>query len=314
MSNEQLRERLRKILALTGSPNENEAAAAAEHLHRLLQQHNLSMADLETRGAHAPKIGEDGFDLGKAAFTWKLNLAEGIADHYYCFPLIDRKLKTVVFVGRPDNTESLKMLYAWLVDQVKRVASDERHNHMRDTGEHVDPLRWQVNFGLGAVSRLLTRLEEVRERQSDAAGTDLVRHHASEISDYTEAKYGYRSDGKRTKVEQERDARWAAQDAENQALKASDLEAFYARYPWERPLTAEQLAVREAENKKADRAWEKKEARRANRQPRFRTVSAVEARRQEQGYEARRSGRSAADRINLQPFIEGGNKTPKEIK
>lgn len=212
---DKLHDRLRKILELTRSGNEKEAQSAAYRLQQLLTEHNLSMADLERKGAAAPGVREQGHDLGKAAFKWKLDLAEGIAEFYYCVPLIDRRTKTVAFVGRPDNVEGLTMLYGWVIDQIKAIATTERRVHFDETGEHIDPLRWQINFGVGAVERLVVRLQEMKSRatedlarneEGDVVG--LALHHATEASDYLEVKYGYRKDGKRTKADQERVERY----------------------------------------------------------------------------------------------------------
>lgn len=304
---ERLIDKLRKVLALTSSPNENEAAAASGHLARLLAAHNLDIADLEKRGAAAPGIDTKAHDLGKAAFKWKLNLANAIADHYFCYALVDDRLKTVRFIGRPDNVDSLIMLYGWIIDQIKRVSADERRRHQDLTGEHIDPLRWQVNFGLGAVERLRDRLYEQRQREQDDAGTALVVHHRSEISDYLEEKFGYRVDGQMTKRQAQRQAQYEEEQARREALKATDLEAYYTQYPWERPETPEQLAARE--KKEAD-FWKKEAARARRRKGRpEREMSEEDCRREEQASSAAVSGRRASDRINLQPFIGGGQTT-----
>ena len=142
MTDGAIHERLRKILALTTSPVEGEAQAATEMLQKLLKQYNLDVADLEARGQIArPGIMEEGHDLGKAAFKWKLNLAAGIAEHFYCFPMINPVSKSVAFIGRPDNVRALQMLYKWLMDQIKALSATERRAHIANTGEHIDPLR-----------------------------------------------------------------------------------------------------------------------------------------------------------------------------
>lgn len=46
---EKIIERVRKLLALATSSNEHEAALAAAHAQRLLAEHNLAMADIETQ-------------------------------------------------------------------------------------------------------------------------------------------------------------------------------------------------------------------------------------------------------------------------
>lgn len=119
-------DKLQKVLALTKSPNEFEAQAAADILAKLLKAHNLDMADLEARGTEAaPGVEERGHDLGKAAFQWKLDLARYIANFYYCEAIVFAD-KSLVFIGRPDNVQSLQMLYGWLIDQIKRIATEER--------------------------------------------------------------------------------------------------------------------------------------------------------------------------------------------
>jgi hypothetical protein len=295
-------EKLRKVLALTSSPIEGEAQAAAYKLEELLTVHNLSMADLEMKG----KIGkssvqEDGHDLGKAAFTWKLNLAEGIASFYYCHPIVDRTSKTVRFIGRKDNVESLKMLYGWLIDQIKRISNNERKSHTKNTGEHIDPLRWQVNFGIGAVSRLKEGLKEKaeRDRQANQSVMALVIHHETEISDYLEKNYGYRTDGKMTEDQKRR-------RAVREELKKNDPEAYYKMYPWERPLTDEEKEVKRKEEEKRNKAWEKRQNRRSNTR-RYREYSAEELRKMEQGRQSKNAGYAAGNKINLEPFVENKN-------
>lgn len=284
-------EKLQKILALTDSPVEGEAQAAAAMIQKMLTKHGLSMADLEKKGAAAPGIKEQGHDLGKAAFTWKLDLAEAIADHYFCYSIVRRGAKTVTFVGRPENVESLQMLYAWLINQIKRIASEER----KKQAEHVDPLRWQVNFGIGAVERLSTRLKEQGDRDVDADAMALVVHHRTEISDYLEERFGYRKDGKRTKEDQAWHDKYQAQKKAKEDLKLNDPEEFYRQYPNERP---EAVARREAE---WARESAKNQKRYANRKgPRIDWVK------EDQAYAAKSAGRQAASRINLEPFLGGG--------
>lgn len=320
-------EKLRKVQALTSSPDEGEAAAAANMLRRLLVEHNLEISDLEARGEAArPGVEERERDEGAALFRWKRDLASGLAPHYFCAPLV-RDLGgnrgSLTFVGRPDNVDALLMLYGWLVDQVKEIARKERRAHQERTGEHVDPLRWQLHFGLGAVQRLVDRVEERARRQAEESAkcTALVVSHATEVSDYLEKEYGFRADGQPTAKEREeraaRDAqiaRWRAETAEWEALRERDPEAAYKLRPWERPapeLTEAEKAERakreakdRARRAKEDAAWRRRQQRRDEAEAR-RERSPEARRRREQARRAEGAGYSAADRINLEPFIEG---------
>lgn len=317
--------KLQKVMALAKEGVDGEAEAAAAILQKMLTEHNLSIADLEKKGAaQAPHVGEKAHDLGKAAFTWKLDLAEAVAEHFYCVSLVNRRTKTVAFVGRPDNVESLTMLYAWLIGQVQIVAREERTKHAATTAEHIDPLRWQVNFGLGAVRRLKVRLEEERARHAEEMARNsmgdvvaLVCTRQSENSDYLEEKYGYRTDGKKTKAEQEAERRFAERALARQKAE----EAEKARDP-------EGYARKQAEQKLANDKWwadyQKQQARNRKRrasyiprgEPRYRRYTDEDIRRENQAEDARRAGHTAADRINLKPFLTGDvpADAPKKIK
>lgn len=307
--NPNFKEKLRKILALTTSPVEGEAQAAAAMLARLLEQHNLDLADLEQKGATKPGVREESHDLGKAAFKWKLTLAEEIAEYYFCWPMVNRDSNTVAFVGRPDNVESLKMLYDWLIDQIKRFGSVERKAHMLETGEHIDPLRWQTGFGEGAAKRLGERLAEMREKESSEAGTALVLSVKSELSDYLEERRGFRIDGQKTKRQIEREEYWRKLDEEYEAekarlekLKETDLEAYYKECPDETP----EAKAREAKRLEQLRKKEERNARRRKGTRSFRYESWAEFDKRTQKEKAIISGSKAANKINLTPFIEGG--------
>ena len=333
-----LHDRLRKLLVMSKqAATEAEAVTAAGLLQRFLTEHNLDIAQLESKGAAIPGVHEIAHDLGKAAFKWKLDLAEYIAEFYYCAAIVDRKSKTVAFVGRPDNVQSLQMLYAWIIDQIKRIANDERKVWMAANSDHMDPLRWQVNFGEGAAARLAVRLHELKSKQAEDMARDangdvvaLTLHHAAEVSDYLEDRYGYRTDGKMTRKERESEERWAAYykrlEDEREALRREceargDMEPFYAKYPYLRPKTEAQLeaerreAEREAKRQAArDRRNEKRREERAFFGGSGRTRSAESERQEDQAWHARIAGRKAADKVNLQPFLGDGGSSKSKSK
>lgn len=319
-------DKLRKVLALTNSPVEGEAQAAAAHLQRLLTEYNLSVADLEARGNAKPGVRKDSHDLGKAAFKWKLTLADEIAEFYYCHPMVNYYTKTVAFVGRPDNVESLKMLYVWVIEQIKRIARDERRAHFDKTGEHIDPLRWQVAFGEGAVERLIDRLHVMRKEmearaQEDADGetTALVvvsDERKREISDFLEEQGLRRIDGRETKREREWREKREAENARLAKLKETDLEAYYEECPWERPETPEEIEERNKRNAEYQKKEERNRRRRENYVPRgYGRERRVDWDKEDQTSTARESGRKSASKINLQPFIgDGKSKSKGELK
>lgn len=323
-------DKLSKLLEVKNrASTESEAATAASLLSRFLTEHNLSMADIERKGGKAPGMREQGHDLGKAAWKWKLDLAEGIAEFYYCAPVVDRTSKTVQFVGRPDNVEALVMLYGWIIDQIKEIARLERRVHFDTTQEHIDPLRWLIGFGDGATGRLITRLRELKARQQEDMSRDemgnvtaLTIHHQSEVNDYLEEKFGYRKDGKPTQRDLKWKAEWEEYEAKQQARReeqdtlrvqceaAGDMEPYYTAYPRERP---DAIAKRDAAYEKASREEAARERRNAKRRTgNYRPGPAIDYDKEEQSGRARASGKAAAGKINLQPFL-GGAKDRKKV-
>jgi hypothetical protein len=311
-----LTDKLGKILALTKSPVEGEAQAATEMLHKLLTKHNLDIADLETAGqASAPGIVEetvksdlraDGKTETRGAWhgQWKLELGSVLAEHFFCHAIRSDWRRSVAFIGRPDNVDSLKMLYGWLVGQIARLTPIERHAYMERTGEDIHAVRWYKAFTAGAVERLEVRLAELKAQQAaDVSTVALVIHHDAEISDYLESTDRSRIDGKLTKHQQEAQDKARRAEAEWRELLKTDPEAAYRKRPWERPATPEQLR----KQAKADAAY----ARRARRGRSYASRMA-DYDRNVQGDAARRAGAASANGINLSPFIAGGKATKQE--
>lgn len=314
-----LLDKMNKLLNLASDKrgNENECAVAMGQLNRLLTEHNLSMADLETRGqAKAQTAVEQGIDLGKAAWKWKLELAQAVAEHYYCVALV--RNKSPIFVGRPDNVESLKGMYVWLIGQIQQISATERKSHAESTGEHVPPLRWQLNFGLGIVERLARRLAEDKRKHAEETARDdmgdvvaMTVSRTREANDYLETTYGYRKDGQRTKQEQADLARYNAQELADKSLLASDPDAYYRKFPWKHPVQVEKNRKEwAAEQAKEYAEREKREEKNAKRRkgPTHRAPSPEQMRREAQASDAKWAGRDAADKINLTPFVTSGAK------
>jgi len=146
-------------------------------------------------------------------------------------------------------------------------------------------------------------------------------HHQTEISDYLEAQYGYRRDGQRTARQKAQDAEWEARVARAQEAQAAkdaerdaDPEAYYAKYPDDRP---EAQAARRAAREKANAEWRKREERNARRRTgrsTWKSYSAEDERKDNQSATARSAGERAASRVNLEPFLDGQSPTRKAMR
>ena len=338
MSRPELLEKLAKVMALMESPNENEAAAAAAHLARLLETHNLEMADLEAAGQEAPKV-ERGDDvklsenpLNDPTVKWKVHLGEAVAEHFYCYALTSYDDDRIQFIGRRENLDSLELLYEWFIKQIKRLAKSERRVHLERTGEDVPGIRWQMAFAEGCINRLRERLYDERERHATKQSTGLVVSHSGEINDFMEEDMGYRRDGRKTKRQAQREQDYKDLIATKAELLASNPAEYYRQYPSEHP---DRVAEQELQDAAREKRRAAKQRRNDGRRRRYREAKdglrdlagvdagtfggdhygpATDWVAEDQKDAAEAAGYRKGDDVNLQPHLDGGNPNRKGLK
>lgn len=150
-------ERVRKLLALSSSPNEYEAALAAEKAHTILAQHNLTMASVRAGSLSADRYIMEGYDT--PASKWIGVLLNALAKLYFTeyvhmklSPTMDRH----IFVGEEASTRVAVLMSDYMISAVLRLTPD-------------GTLRFKESFWLGCATRLHLRIVD-RMRES-AAGT-----------------------------------------------------------------------------------------------------------------------------------------------
>jgi hypothetical protein len=179
---------------------------------------------------------------------------------------------------------------------VKTHSTEEWKAHQRVEGNpHIDPLRWQVNFGEGAAYRLGERLRELKKKQG-AETTALVLHHLSEISDWMEEQgFWHRPDGQETKADKKRREERERREQIHEMKMKTD--------PAYRKHFEDLLEQRRKEDAE-EAAKEAKRARRRRGRGRYREESDSAREKRHQQEAAHEAGNRAADRVNLEPFIE----------
>lgn len=97
-------DKIRKVLALSNSPNENEAAAAAEKVQTMLAEYNLSLSDIKDEDDSADEsIVIDSGDV-TTALPWRRPLALAVAKMYFC----DYFYTTVPYTKTNDGAGNVK--------------------------------------------------------------------------------------------------------------------------------------------------------------------------------------------------------------
>lgn len=192
-------DRVRKLMALAGSPNAHEAAQAAAKVQSLLLEHNLRMQDIDVNSHDAERVTElvYYFDAPK---TWQIDLANVISHHYFCRVLragVSAKGSDVMFlIGRPSNVEVLHYVWEVVLAQIETASkltwNEVLAKHQVAYGKSffktysnaaARRTRWFRSFYHGAVLGVDALLRE--RAQAQAAQYALVRT-SNEATEYVE--------------------------------------------------------------------------------------------------------------------------------
>jgi hypothetical protein len=126
--------KIEKLLALTSSPNENEAQRASEKVQELLAAHNLSIADLPQEKSRE-EVGETTVLSSTKVVEWKRTLLIAVSNFYDCETMTWRRRGSVevIVVGTAANTDVAILMYEYFVKALERVVCDERRKGMKVT-------------------------------------------------------------------------------------------------------------------------------------------------------------------------------------
>jgi hypothetical protein len=161
-SNNEVLAKIAKLLRLSQSTNEHEAALAAAKAQELMDRHQISkaMLDADATSADADESiehftgGDDALDSFTARHaTWKGRLAATICSHNACACYYSGT--SLVLVGRPTDAATVRYLYAYCVREIERFTEMQGPGHGRT---------WYNNYRLGCVTGIASTLGEQRRK------------------------------------------------------------------------------------------------------------------------------------------------------
>lgn len=161
MSDEdKIADRIRKLFALAESPNEHEAAAAAERAQELLLKHGLSEADVMARTTDGGTVAAECSTCMAPTLPWVRALAAAVAEGCGGHAIFNRSTSEHTFYGPAGTTRGMVELFLYLresLDQAATVAS------VADCPEWEHPVSYRTSWLWGALQRLYERLMARRE-------------------------------------------------------------------------------------------------------------------------------------------------------
>ena len=178
-----IKDRIRKLLALSESPYEAEAASALAKAQELLSHEGLSLSDF---GVDASGVIELTVAAGPTISPWEKKLLRCILSATYTEALraYGGREEELIIVGREANVVTAKVLYEYLHATVKRKADTFR--------DSIDDLE---SFRIGLVDSIRKKFRnQERAGGTSSARRDTIvameRERSKENADYIEANYG----------------------------------------------------------------------------------------------------------------------------
>ena len=184
MTEDALKEKIKKLLALASSANENESAAAMGMAQELLIRHKLTMADLpDSEVPHEEIIRDDEplFAAGRI-HQWKSQLANIFATFNNCRLVKytgaaignnSRGTKLVIF-GKPSDIDMVRYLLAYSITTLTNFARipcmDEGHSYKQ-------------SWFLGAVNGIHEKLREGQKKAQEGASSFALVKVETELKD-----------------------------------------------------------------------------------------------------------------------------------
>jgi hypothetical protein len=170
-------DKVRKLLALSKSANENEAASAAAKAAAIMAEHQLSEArlEIETGVSHAEILEDVEIpESAKKIPSWKGTLMVGLAALHNC-RVYGSGGQFHVF-GSRSSIQTIIYTYKYLQVEIERLtkAGWAAFPNIPDAyGRTINARRWTNAFRLGCASRIQARLIQIK-KDRDAADHALA--------------------------------------------------------------------------------------------------------------------------------------------
>lgn len=157
-------ELVRRLLALSSSSNQHEAALATAKAQELLLKYNLELVDVPDKERES--ITREFYQNDSSA-TWLSGLLSVVARNNFC-RAIGHGSGRMAIIGEPHNIEIVKYLYDYLKGEINRLADSEWGWY---DGYVTSAREWKHAFRHGAVNTINARLKATREQAQQDVNT-----------------------------------------------------------------------------------------------------------------------------------------------
>lgn len=183
MGKDKIIDKIRKLLALASSKNENEAQSAMLMAQKLMAIHNIEMSQVDDIIDH--NIIEEEADAKRHKTKWKRNLAKLIASNFRCDTFLrGYGTYSTIFVGKRENIDICKTVYQSAVRFIDKFFSEYWKKVNRPVS---DSISLKNSYALGFIYRLKEKFNE-QKIVAEQEGWALVLVKDSDVIEYMENK------------------------------------------------------------------------------------------------------------------------------
>lgn len=164
--------------------SDHEAAAFAEMVNRMLNEHRLSLTDIQfeekrkSEPVEQHEITWDDVRVRNNRVRWIESLAKDVAVAHTCDILVLQGSSRIWVVGARSNREIAEYMIVTLVRLAEQIAEKEYVKYYykcRDEGDVTRARGFKAAFLDGFVTRIGRRLDEEKRRMEGESSTALVR-------------------------------------------------------------------------------------------------------------------------------------------
>ncbi|MDR3715933.1 MAG: DUF2786 domain-containing protein [Puia sp.] len=158
-------EKLQKLLALSASDNEHEAALAMSKAEALMREHNLSVADVAINGSGANVESNEVCGLTKAYQSWEGQLGVSIAKAFNGRAIRGRYYDSwkLTFVAGITDLSIITDLFERLRQTIGRMSREYAKNNYSADVFCVSRETFKKSYRMGLLNTLFNRLKKFKE-------------------------------------------------------------------------------------------------------------------------------------------------------
>lgn len=206
MTQEKVITKIQKLLALSKSPNEHEAALALAKAQELLDRENLSLSEVE--GVSTSDIETFLMDSKSRFPYWEQFLFTSLAKVSSCHPYSESRQRRIHLwvVGYKQDIE----VFGYFLNFLKKTISvlcDKAISNERDAAKvwgRGEAFRYRNSFSVGVVTRVCERVNQIRQARlsQDVSCKALVVARKQEVAVWVSSNLNLQTRSKRADMSQ----------------------------------------------------------------------------------------------------------------